>query len=1185
MRLTKIELNGFKSFANKTEIDIEKGITAIIGPNGSGKSNIADAVRWVLGEQSAKALRGAKMEDVIFNGTEQRKPQAYCQVTLTFDNADGGLPTEFAEVSVTRRVFRNGESEYLINRTPCRLRDIQNLFRDTGIGKDGYSIIGQGKVEEILSNKSGDRRAAFEEAAGIMKYRVRKEEAERKLENTKKNLVRIQDILEELRAQLGPLEEQNAVAQEYLRLRDSLRDIEVSLFLSQYDKLQERLQSLEAGISQLDEGIATANSLFEKLAKDCILEEEKERKLGASISEMQASLLNMSSGAESRAGSIKVIQERMGNLERERVRMETERESQEQQAAELRRQLAEAAAGAEAALAAEAQSSVLLEKAEAEREALEREIQQKESQAEKQKNEMIAAMNRLSDAKSRISRLETIRGTLTERIAEAELRQRENQQEGEKLQEEYKSLEAHCRQLEEDLGEQRAQREKLAQEAEHVQQQIRSGQAGLHQQEQQMEAARSRTRVLQEMKRAHEGYYASIRNLMRDASRDRTLGQKIEGLVAELIQVPREYEAAIEMAMGSALQNVVTPTEQDAKQVIEYLHSKQYGRATFLPVSVIRPRLLSQQELAHCQVEGFLGVASELIRFSERYRGIMENLLGRTVIVRDLNAGIAINRNARSAFRIATLKGDIINPGGSMTGGSTQKREFSLIGREREIQEQEEKLLRMAAEMEAQSAKLKALEGRQQEAARALEEAEQACHDRELALAGQREKLESLHQYVVDNQQARAQREMELSQLQDNMEDIRSQWEEAHRDQSSLEADSVSSQADIRRMQEEISTLRSQYSQLNDRVTEQKIDRMSRKKEAQAIQETKVRLTKEAASLENRMEEARRAIAQSAQTLLKLKEELETLTAGLDVERKDIDALTDQIHLLEEERAGCLRALDESREKKEKAADELAELRERRHKFELNQNRAQLELTNAQDRIWNDYSLTYESAQQYRRPIAAAAGHLEVDSLKQRIRALGDVNVNAIADYRNLKERLDSLEAQYEDLQAAEKDLRTLIQELVEMMEQAFQQQFRRIQQNFSSIFAELFGGGRAELVLSDPKDILNCDIDIIAQPPGKKLQLLSLLSGGERALTAIALLFAILKLKPAAFCILDEIEAALDEANVSNFATFVRNYAQNTQFILITHRKGSMEVCDSLYGVAMEEKGVSKVVSARFTA
>ena len=1184
MRLTKIEINGFKSFAKKTEIEIEEGITAIVGPNGSGKSNIADAIRWVLGEQSAKALRGTKMEDVIFNGTENRKPQSFCEVTLTFDNTDGRLPTDFVEVSIARRVYRSGESEYLINRRTCRLKDIQELFRDTGIGREGYSVIGQGKVEEILSSKSDDRRGAFEEAAGVMKYRVRKEEAERKLENTGKNMIRLNDILEELNNQIGPLEEQSAVAREYLRLRDELKETEVNVFLYQCDKLTERVKASIEAMEQFEREIETSSGVEASLQLDCSAREEEERKLSVAIGEVQSRLLAMSSGVENRSGEAKVVQERMANLVKERERLEAQAADNDRRCEGLEEEIRRAVAGAEKNKKEFEDASAALSGIEAQLHGYEGEIFAKEDQLEKEKNRMIEAMNRLSDAKSRISRLEAIKSTLFSRQEAIQEEQKAIEAEAEKLDAEYAVANAQVEAIREKYEEANGKRKSAIEALNERNAMLQQSAEEVRGLEQLMEAGKSRIKVLQEMKRAYEGYYSSVRNVLRDAERDPGLGRKMEGVVAELVRVPQQYEAAIEMALGSALQNIVTPTEQDAKQIIEYLRQKQYGRVTLLPVSAMRPRLLSAEERGMCQVDGFLGVASDLLEYDERYRGIVENLLGRTIVVKNLDVGIAINRRAHFALRIATLQGDLINPGGSMTGGSMQKREFSLIGREREIAELESKLAETVRKLEKKRAESGKLKEDISAGTVALERVSQEVHQRDMELATQREKLDVIRKYAEENQEKLQNSKLEYGQIADNIENIDGQCRAANADRSNWEQGNVASQEDIRNLQEALIAVRAQCARVNGEATDQKVALMALEKELNASNNEHKRLQRERDALLTTVAKDRKEIEESARQFDALQTALRELGSRIDVERKDVDEATDQLHTMEEERAKYLVALDEMRDRREKISVELNEIRERRHKAELNLSRSQLELQNIQDKIWDDYQLTYENALPLRRGIAITASHLKVDELRTAIKELGDVNVNSIEDYKNVKERFDSLHVQCQDLEKAETDLKALIGELVGTMEQEFKRQFAQIQQNFAAVFAELFGGGKAELVLSDPRDILNCDIDIIAQPPGKKLQLLSLLSGGERALTAIALLFAMLKLKPTAFCILDEIEAALDEVNVTSFAKYIRNYSNVTQFILITHHKGSMQVCDSLYGVAMEERGVSKVVSARFS-
>ncbi len=1183
MRLIKLEINGFKSFARKTEIEFEPGVTAIVGPNGSGKSNIADAVRWVLGEQSARALRGAKMEDVIFNGTEQKKPLAYCEVSLTFDNADGKLNTDFTEVTVTRRVYRSGESEYLLNRTACRLKDIGEVFRDTGIGKEGYSIIGQGRVEEILSNKSSERRNAFEEAAGVMKYRVRKEEAERKLENTKKNLQRLSDILEELAGQVGPLEEQSAAAREYLRLRDELKEIEINVFLYQYDKLNERLAGLADTLAQLSGEIEKNAALEGSLGADCAAEEERERALSGAISELQNELLALSSGVEAKAGESRVFQERMENLVKERERLQTRIVESEARKKELAESLAareselSGNAGKQAAEreSFEAQSARLAEMA--------AEIEEKEALLERQKREMIEAMNRISDARSMLSRYEAIRGTLEERLRAIDGEEAGLHEKAGKLDAEYAEAEKQFNAVRAARAECEAQRAAAIAAVNETNERLRAAREAVRAMEQQSEAGKSRLKVLEEMKRAHEGYYASVRNVLRDSARDLELKKRIEGVVAELIRVPKEYETAVEMALGATLQNIVTPTEQDAKYVIEYLRRKEYGRATLLPISAMRARTLDAAEREACRVDGFLGVGSELVGYDAKYRGVFENLLGRTVIVRDLDAGIAINKRARGAFRIATVKGDIINPGGSMTGGSMQKREFSLIGREREIEELKKRMTALAEGLTARAAEAEAAEASLGGANAAVEAAAEALHKKDVELATQKEKLDIIRKYVDEAHEELEEAALERAQIHDNIENIDEQRRAAEADREGLEEGNFATQEDIKKTQEALATLRAEHAAENERATERRVALMALEKEQAAAENERTRMQRELAGFAASVEADQRAAEAALAKFAQMQHELAAIDVDISAERKEVDEHTERLHAMENERAKHLQALDELRARRETIAAELGDMRERRHRAELNQSRAQMELQTMQDRIWEEYELTYENAQPFRRQIAITASHVRADELKKAIRALGDVNVSAIEDYKNVKERYEGLSAQCSDLAQAEADLQQLIAELVSTMEAEFRRQFERIGENFATTFTELFGGGKAELILSDKNDILNCDIDIIAQPPGKKLQLLSLLSGGERALTAIALLFAMLKLKPTAFCILDEIETSLDEVNVSNFAEYVKRYSEDTQFILITHRKGSMEVCNALYGVAMEERGISKIVSARF--
>ncbi|MEL7609817.1 MAG: chromosome segregation protein SMC [Bacillota bacterium] len=1182
MRLTKLEINGFKSFAKKTEIQFDKGITAIIGPNGSGKSNIADAVRWVLGEQSAKALRGTRMEDVIFNGTQERKAQAFCEVSLTFDNQDGSLPLDFSEIAVTRRVYRSGESEYCINNNSCRLKDISELFRDTGIGKEGYSIIGQGKVEEILSNKSNERRAAFEEAAGVMKYRARKEDAERKLENTQKNLVRLNDILTELEERKGPLEQQSALAREYLILRDELKRIEINLFLQQYDKSMERIRSLTGVIDQLREQSESEEMRRSELSGSCAAIEESERSLENTLNSLQQKLVSLASGVETRMGEAKLLEERIANIRRERERIDQSTAEGAEREARIEKELG-GLAGREAEKESElSEKRLRIEAAEEQKGACDEELSEAEAQLESYKTSIMEAMNRISDARSQLSRFEAMETAIGQRMEQLTEQEKSAQDQAEALKEEYAEAERQFEATQEAKRARIDEKDQASARMKECQEKLTSLEKQLFDRKGEQQAKEARLHMLGEMKRAHEGYYASVRNVLNDCAKDPSLKQCVEGVVAELIHVPAEYVTAVEMALGSALQNIVTPDENAAKRVIEHLRKRQYGRATLLPVSVMSGRLLNPKEKACLNTSGCFGVASELIEFDARYRGIVENLLGRTVIVRELDVGIRIARETGNAFRIATLDGDIINPGGSMTGGSLQKREYSLLGRESEIESLKDALKTNAEEQKKLAAAIGELGRERDEHQAELERIEQALQGCEIALAREREKVD-----IIRRDQNKCDQEIERlaeerSELEENLAELQKRREQAASVQSDLEQGNTATQEDVRRVQKQIAELRVRRDEILSGITREQVSLAGAQKERDALRAEQKRLLSEKAEQRRQSEKDEQSRIAGEAAIRGFEQELASLTSTVGTQRKEVDDLNDQIRKIEEERQAQILSLTELRGRRDSVADVIRDLSERLHRSELNLSKAQMELTSMQDRIWEDYGLTYENALQIKESISMVNAHMRVDELKKAIRALGDVNLNAIEDYRIVRERFDMLTEQCGDLEQAQADLNTLIDELTASMEREFKKQFQLIQENFSVVFSELFGGGRAELVLTDPDDVLNCDIDIIAQPPGKKLSLLSLLSGGERALTAIALLFAILKLKPTAFCLLDEIESSLDETNVLNFAEYLKNYSEQTQFILITHRRGSMAASDALYGVAMEEKGVSTLISAR---
>ncbi|MDO4492626.1 MAG: chromosome segregation protein SMC [Clostridia bacterium] len=1182
MRLTKLELSGFKSFARKTELDFAQGITAVIGPNGSGKSNIADAVRWVLGEQSARSLRGSRMEDVIFAGTAERKPQGLAEVTLTFDNSDGKLNIPYNEVAITRRLYRSGESEYCINRATCRLKDVQELFRDTGIGKDGYSIIGQGKVDEILSNKSNDRRAALEEAAGVMRFRVRKEEAVRKLDHTAQNLERIEDILRELGERVGPLEEQSRAARRYLVLRDELKDLEINDFLFRYERCGEKISGAKAAIDQFGERSAEADGEAAALRERIRADEEKAEEVESRLQQQQKRLMTLMASVETYIGESKVLTERREHGEKDLKRLREQVDTLNARADELTQTLA--------GLDADTGRAKLIQRAENELSAgeaalaeLEQAVSSAENELETKKNSIMDAMNRLADVRADASRFETMEKALKDRMESirSEIGALDCGRAG--LDEEYAAAQSEHGEKERAVRDAETALENARRNRSELQDKLAENANRCRMLETETGSVRSRLHLLEEMAKNREGYFNAVKHIMNAADRDPKLGAAIVGVVAELIRVPEEVENAVNMALGAHAQDIITPTAEDARFVIDTLRKRDYGRATLLPMALLRHRPPDEGEKRVAREEGCLGFASDLIGCDPGIRPVIDYLLGRTLVVKDLESGIRIKKKGAGGLTIATLDGDIISTGGAMSGGSIKKQQFSLLGREREIRELSETLAkkeeRLAkSETEAESIRKDLLLAEIQ-----AEAFREELEERRIEHTKSNEKLELIRHDVENENGRRSRLEEELAGLEENLADFGRQREESSRVAGGIESGNTASREAVRLCAEKLSELRARKDVAAERLTEQRIRLIGLKNEQEAEENERKRLLTER---DECLVEAERNKAVAERVRLSLEEVAKALSETEKKVGNEKDGADEQRALereLEAQRQKISERVRGEREKLEGLSAELRDLADQKHKQELVLSRTELELQSLQDRIWADYELTYENALEFRKDLPVGPTAERISVIRKEIRGLGPINLAAIEDYKAVGERFETLSAQRDDLRKAEADLTKLVAELTGSMEKTFRTQFEVIRKNFNETFSELFGGGAAELRLADNNSVLDCDIDIIAQPPGKKLQLLSLLSGGERALTAIALLFALLKLKPPAFCVLDEIEAALDEENVSRFADYVKTYSHGTQFILITHRKGSMEVCDSLYGVSMEERGVSKVVSARF--
>ena len=1177
MRLKRLEIYGFKSFADRTVVVFDQGITGIVGPNGSGKSNLSDAVRWVLGEQSAKALRGGKMEDVIFNGTQKRKRLGYCEVSLVFDNEDHALPVDFAEVMITRRVYRSGEGEYYINKAACRLRDIIELFRDTGVGKEGYSIIGQGRIGEILSQKSEDRRGIFEEAAGIVKYRTRKEESEKRLTNMRDNLSRVEDIIAELESQLEPLAKASETARHYLALRDELRVLECSSFVLRSDRAKERIADAEAMLTGLREAIEQEEKRAGELTAARDAANETSQALEEQVSAAHESVLELTREKEAREGELAMLRAEIARMEKDVLNLSQEEDVRRARSEALEGEIRQNEADT---LSTRTQITELqreLHAKEAALEAAQEAAREAEETLEAHKSAIIDAMNRLSDVRTSEARLATMRKELERRGEEARAQREELEIIAGRLDEQLEEAKQELEAFRQAEGELQEAGRKIEQESQEAAQKIARIQQAVSDANGQKQAAASRLRVLREMERDYAGYQQAVKQVLLHARGN----QGVRGVVASLMQVPRELERAVEAVLGGALQNVVTSDEYVARDMIAYLRSNKLGRATFLPMTTITGRTLSSQERQLLSMPGCVGVASELVGFAPEYRGIVENLLGRTVVAENLDAGIEIMRRGKHAFRLVTLEGDVMHSGGSMTGGSSASRMTSLLSREREIKEHEELLEKIEQQIKDYELRLEKGEafrqGVKQRRAQAFEDLHQAQID--VSIASERVRTLSAQRESHAQQEQRC--DLLCAQIAENLSQIDSQLAGARSTQAGEERTSdemnrrTGELSDILyEKREALDALREEAQHVRVTLAAKERDltaltadgaRMHREQEEIAAQLYQAHERRETLIVEH--QNATQQMAADTQLAVacgeKLKDAQQTLSerqAQRGESQERVRALTQEIDALHEQ---------------------LAQDQDKGHKAEMILSRTQAELTQMQQRIWDEYELTYAGAKEYlTEPFDLAASDRRTGDIRREIRAMGPVNVTAVEDYRACRERYEELAGQRNDLLKAEDDLKGIIETLQRQMERQFMENFRLMQQYFAETFAKLFGGGHAELRLLDESDVLGCGIEIVAQPPGKKLQLLSLLSGGERALTAIAILFAMLRLKPTPFCFLDEIEAALDDGNISTFADYLREFSTDTQFVVVTHRKGTMERCDSLYGVAMEEKGVSTMLS-----
>ncbi len=1179
MYLKRLELQGFKSFADKTILELRPGITTVIGPNGSGKSNISDAIRWVLGEQSMKSLRGAKSLDVIFAGTQNRKSLGFAEASLVFDNSDGALPIEYTEVTVTRKIYRSGETGYFINKTPCRLKDVLELFMDTGIGKDGYSIIGQGKIDEILSNKSEDRRHIFEEAAGIVKYRTRKQESEKKLEHTKLNLLRINDILTEIESNLGPLQSQADKAKKYLNLREELKNIEIGLFVYNIEKYRENLQEI---VKDVDIMQSQCNDEEGKLERVKILKEE----LKSSIDEITEQIENMSNlGFESQKeieqlnSDINVARTRITNNNENSVRFTDEIKEQNEKIQELKQELEQK----------EAKKDNLKQN----KEKFEKELNEKQEELAKITEKLSSKELEIEGYKQTVEQNTDKKYELQSEINTQEINYQNYEKRQNQIKQEIQTtiseldntrmnkeeISKRFYEIENKKNKSQKSLEEVSKQKQEANQKIKSFENNINILSSEMRIKESKLKFLIETEKEKEGYIKSVKSLLKDCENIKDLGKGMHGVLANIIEVPDELETSIEMCLGASLQNIVTDTEEDAKKLVEHLRKNNLGRASFLPISSVKGRKL---EKIKGNESGVIGIASDLVKFNKKYEQIIFNLLGRTVIVDNMDTAIKVAKQNSYTFRIVTKDGDLINPSGAITGGSVAKKTVNILGRGKEIE-------KLDKELKELKAKIQKLEDEKQEYEESIEgilevstNLEKELQEIDITYATEKQKIVSIDENIQKLQNR-------LNKLKEEQKNLEALKQEAVEQKAKIQEETNV----ITKQNEELSKLISEFAELNKDdqkyiddlnfdITNLKISVSSFDESETSIQEIQERINQELKNAKTSIENKNNQIEQIKKDNEILEKSIQETLKQIEEIKQKVNNSSSEIEKMKQERAEKSEKLSKQEEEITSKFKVIEDLKAQLVKLDVKKTKVEEDINTIINKMWEEYELTPNNVEGYSKPENVALTQKRVNNIRAEIRDLGSVNIDSIEEYKNIKDRYDFMSEQRLDLENTMSKLRKVITDMTQIMKEQFKEKFKIINKNFGEVFAELFGGGKASLNLEDEDNILECGIEIAVQPPGKKLQNMMLLSGGEKAFTAIALLFAILKINPAPFCVLDEIEAALDDVNVFRYADYLKKFTEHTQFLVITHRKGTMEAADTVYGVTMEESGISKLLSMK---
>lgn len=1175
MYLKKIEVQGFKSFANKLLFEFDNGITGIVGPNGSGKSNIADAVRWVLGEQSAKQLRGSKMEDIIFAGTETRKPVSFASVSLTIDNSDKKLDIDYSEVTVTRRVFRSGESEYLLNGNTCRLKDINELFYDTGIGKEGYSIIGQGQIDKILSGKAEERRELFDEAAGIVKFKKRKNETQKSLDNESQNLIRINDILAELEKQVGPLARQSDKAKEYLRLKEYLKKYEVNLFLLEESSTKGELTEVTGNLDIVNEELEKAGNRLEEIKSVYDEKDNEVSELTARIDELTAKKNQAEIDKNRLESQIEILKEQINSANMNDSHLADRLKEINDQIAE-RNEEKQKLLKQKFDISSEV-DDIFARQNEIDREvdALRKETDGLSNEIENRKNSIFDNLNKKGTIKASIQRYESMQEQVNIRKAELTGKLINFKTDESEFDVSIKDAKDKLDSVNKEIDELVSENNRLMALSDENKEERNTKKQKLQAAKEQNMRSQTKLESLKNIAERYDGYGNSIRKVME--CKEQNSG--ILGVVADIVKTEKKYEIAIETALGGTIQNIVTDNEETAKKMIAYLKKNQYGRATFLPLSAVSGKNNRRDNLE--RESGFIGYANELVKVDLQYKGLADYLLGRCVVVDNIDNALHLNKAHGYSLKIVTLEGELLNPGGSMTGGAFRN-SSNLLGRRREIEELEKVVSSTEKVIFSLSADIDRLGGLINEATDMIAKNTEIIQNKKLAkntleinynqLADKRNEIQS----VYENNKR------EEKEIESQLKDIRAELESSNKELEKIENDNELNTKEISDATERLNDLKNKLEEKNKIAESIHIEYSQIAQKSQFAEESVKRILREINRLKDGISDLEDSKEESQTEIAVRSSQIEEITDTIKTAATEIESYSSELTDLKsrkEEGQATLKGFFKTREE---CQNNLVTLE--KEQFRLSQNKEKLE-NNRDSKIeymWNEYELTLSEATQLKDDELSDVSEIKkiVTDTKNEIRKLGDVNVNAIEDYKEVAERYEFLKNQHDDLVSARDKLITVIEELDKNMREQFTTKFEEIKIEFDKVFRQLFGGGKGTIELDPEADILDAAITIISQPPGKKLQNMMQLSGGEKALTAICLLFAIQNLKPSPFCLLDEIEAALDDSNVDRYAKYLHKLTKNTQFIVITHRRGTMAAADRLYGITMQEKGVSTLVS-----